>query len=153
MGFIHSMMNDYKKAESFYREAVEVQRAALGPDHPRTADRINRLAFCYKQADQYAKAEELIGRRVLAIHKKAFGPDHPTTVNDLYDMALARLSRHAAIRQGRGVGPPRARKVRTRPCRVVQHPLGAGATLLRKEVSRKLDTYLSITASSGSAAG
>ncbi|MFE4722638.1 tetratricopeptide repeat protein, partial [Streptomyces sp. NPDC056728] len=52
--------------------------AALGPDHPTTALRLNNLAFTFSALGRSAEALPL-AERALQITEAALGPDHPTT--------------------------------------------------------------------------
>jgi hypothetical protein len=53
-------------AEASYRDALAVQEAALGPDHPDVGVSLNRLAELYRSDRRYDDAEELL-RRALKI--------------------------------------------------------------------------------------
>jgi tetratricopeptide (TPR) repeat protein len=50
------------------------KEAALGPDHPNVAIRLNNLAALYQAQGKYAEAEPLY-QRSLAIVEKALGAD------------------------------------------------------------------------------
>ena len=78
----------YAEAEPLYRQALAIREAALGPDHPDTAQSLNNLAVLLRiQGHLYGEAEEL-PRRALAIREAALGPDHPETAISLINLAL-----------------------------------------------------------------
>ncbi|MFE5038732.1 tetratricopeptide repeat protein, partial [Streptomyces sp. NPDC056683] len=76
--------------------ALDVTEAALGPDHPDTALRLNNLASTLSDLGRHAEALPL-AERALAITEAALGPDHPTTAIQLGNLAttLSDLGRHA----------------------------------------------------------
>ena len=56
---IYRAVGDYAKAEPLLKEALEIYRKVLGPEHPDVAVSVNNLAFLYQQIGEYAKAEPL----------------------------------------------------------------------------------------------
>ena len=63
------------------------KEAALGPDHPNVAIRLNNLAALYQAQGKYAEAEPLY-QRSLAIVEKALGPGHPNMALGLENYAV-----------------------------------------------------------------
>jgi hypothetical protein len=61
-----------------YRQALEIRRKQLGPEHPDVATNLSNLARLYWEQGRYGEAAPLLTRE-LAIVQCAFGPSHPTT--------------------------------------------------------------------------
>ena len=59
-----------------YKQALEIQKKALPPDHPDLARSFNNLGSLYRDQGRYAEAEALY-KQALEIRKKALPPDHP----------------------------------------------------------------------------
>ena len=68
-------------AANAYREVIEINEKANGPNHATVADAINELANLYYNAGDFRKAEEWY-LRALPIREQAQGAEHP-------DMAMA----------------------------------------------------------------
>ena len=68
----------YAESEALFREMVDVQRIALGDEHPHTLDSLDCLGKALCALDKHAEAER-IKRELLRAHTDALGPDHPTT--------------------------------------------------------------------------
>ncbi|MFE5036453.1 FxSxx-COOH system tetratricopeptide repeat protein [Streptomyces sp. NPDC056683] len=66
--------------------ALAITEAALGPDHPDTALRLNNLASTLSDLGRYEEALPL-AERVLTITEAAFGSGHPTTALRLGNLA------------------------------------------------------------------
>jgi tetratricopeptide (TPR) repeat protein len=66
-------LGQYAKAEPLYLQALEINKKALGPEHPKVATDLNNLAELYREQGHYVKAEPLY-LQALEIHKKALGP-------------------------------------------------------------------------------
>ena len=76
----------YNNAEPLYRRALKINEAAVGPDHPNVAIRLNNLAQLLQATNRLAEAEPLY-RRALEIGEAAVGPDHPTVAIRLNNLA------------------------------------------------------------------
>jgi tetratricopeptide (TPR) repeat protein len=125
------------QARSLAERALAIDEAALGPDHPTVATRLNNLALILKGLGDPAQARPL-AERARAVIEAALGPDHPTVaillsnlaaiLRDLGEPAQARRTteRAASIHEAaarvtdsglagpaagedRGVGQPRGR--------------------------------------------
>ena len=68
---------DPARAADYYAKAIAAQEKDTGPDHPRIALLLNRLALALEEKQNYGQAEPLL-RRALAIQRKALGPSHDT---------------------------------------------------------------------------
>jgi tetratricopeptide (TPR) repeat protein len=68
---------DPPRAADYYAKAITAQEKETGPDHPRVALLLNRLAQALEEKQSFDQAEALL-RRALAIQRKALGPSHDT---------------------------------------------------------------------------
>jgi tetratricopeptide (TPR) repeat protein len=75
---------DPARAADYYAKAIAAQEKVSGPDHPRVALMLNRLAQAVEEKQNFREAETLL-RRALAIQRKAAGasPDTATTLMNL----------------------------------------------------------------------
>jgi tetratricopeptide (TPR) repeat protein len=87
LGRAFQMDAQWPRAEGCFRDALELDRSALGEDHPSTATDMTDLASLLQDTNRHGEAEPLC-RRALAIDEKSFGPDHPSVATDLNDLAL-----------------------------------------------------------------
>ncbi|MFD0578197.1 tetratricopeptide repeat protein [Dactylosporangium darangshiense] len=83
----------FERAQGRHRQAlIQQQRAlaitenALGPDHPDTATRLDKLAMTLWALGRAGDAEPLV-RRALAITENALGPEHPDAATRLSNLA------------------------------------------------------------------
>jgi len=84
----------YAEAESVYRDALQVQRRVLGPQHPDTLLTMDNLNNTLAEQGRYAEAERLC-RETLDIRRRVLGPEHRDTATSKYELAglLARQGR------------------------------------------------------------
>ena len=68
-------------------ERLASRESKLGPDHPRVADGLNRLAMAYHAEDRHAMAARLY-RRALEIRRESLGCDHPEVATVLNNLAV-----------------------------------------------------------------
>jgi tetratricopeptide (TPR) repeat protein len=76
----------YANAEPFKRDALRIDRAAFGGNHPEVAILVNNLANLLQATNRLAEAEPLM-RDSLRIDRAAFGEDHPRVAIDLNNLA------------------------------------------------------------------
>ena len=76
---LYSNQGHYSEAEMLYKQALEIWKKALGPDHPDVAQSLNNLAALYYHQGYYSEAEPLL-KQALEIMKNVLGPDHPDVV-------------------------------------------------------------------------
>jgi tetratricopeptide (TPR) repeat protein len=76
----------YPQAEPLHQRALALCEQQLGPQHPRTATSLERLAIVYKDQGKYAEAEPLY-QRALRIREQQLGPQHPDTAAGLNSLA------------------------------------------------------------------
>jgi tRNA A-37 threonylcarbamoyl transferase component Bud32 len=77
---------------SMYRQALAIQKRALGPDHPSVAYTLMNLGLLLRERSDLAGAEPLY-RRAIAIWEKRLGSDHPLVVQALGNLADLRRER------------------------------------------------------------
>ncbi len=68
----------YAEAEALMTQALSLQQAELGPDHPKAISTQNNLAAIARKQGDLDRAVEL-QRRALAATERAWGPEHPNT--------------------------------------------------------------------------
>jgi tetratricopeptide (TPR) repeat protein len=65
---------------------LEIERKALGEDHPQFAASLNNLAGLYQSQGKYSEAEPL-HLQALSICKRQLGADHPDVAQNLMNLA------------------------------------------------------------------
>jgi eukaryotic-like serine/threonine-protein kinase len=85
---VYRSQGKYAQAEALSRQALEIQRRVVGPDHPDTLYSMNNLADVYYQQSKSSQAEALYGQ-ILAERRHALGSEHPDTMASASDLALA----------------------------------------------------------------
>jgi len=70
---------DYDAAEPLFREALAIDKKALGNDHPGVATDLNNLAQLLWTKDKSSKEAVRLGLQALEIAEKKLGHDHPRT--------------------------------------------------------------------------
>ena len=91
-------------AEAVYRDTLERQRAALGPEHKSTLLTAGNLAGALQNQGKYAEAEPLV-RDTLAIQQRVLGEGHLQTLHTAGTLTvlLTNTGQHAAAEElGRG---------------------------------------------------
>jgi CHAT domain-containing protein/Tfp pilus assembly protein PilF len=83
----------YTAAVVHFEQASVAFEAALGADHPATADVWTSLAATYNWLGQRAKAEPL-AQRALGVTEQALGPEHPQVAWCLITLANLRENAH-----------------------------------------------------------
>lgn len=78
------------EAESLMRRAVDLERAANGPDHPRVATPLGNLGVQLMRQNRFAEAEPLL-REALAIQLARLPNPHPRTSSTLSNLGAALL--------------------------------------------------------------
>ncbi len=87
LAFLHHTVANYNEAEPLMKQALAIDEARLGKDHPKVAIRLNNLALLYQATNRLAKAEPLF-KRALAIDEASFGKDHPNVATRLNNLAI-----------------------------------------------------------------
>jgi tetratricopeptide (TPR) repeat protein len=111
LGSLASIQQDlgfYSDAESLARQALAIDTAYYGDDHPKTAASLTMVGRSMLYQKRYPEAEQAL-QQALAIEEKDFGPVHTVvadTLNELgnvaslhddYDTAQSRFQRVADI--------------------------------------------------------
>jgi tetratricopeptide (TPR) repeat protein len=73
-------------AKPLLEQALAIDEAAYGLDHPTVAIDLNNLAQILRDLGQPGEAQPL-QERALAIDEAAYGPDHPDVARDLNNLA------------------------------------------------------------------
>jgi CHAT domain-containing protein/Tfp pilus assembly protein PilF len=81
----------YAEAQSAVQEALDIQIAYLGKDHPEVALGMSRLAFAKQNLGDFAGAEPLYDE-ALSIQRKSLGDSHPQVARTLNWLGVMRLS-------------------------------------------------------------
>jgi len=87
-GFGFSYQGHYKRAQEWYKKALDIIENVLGIDHPSTATTYNNIASVYNSQGEYAKALEWY-KKALDIIENVLGKDHPYTATTYNNIALA----------------------------------------------------------------
>ncbi len=82
------MQGRFAESEKCHRQALEIRRAVMSPDHPDVATGISNLGSVLYQQQRYAEAEKLYIEAV-AIREKALGPEHPSVAFILNNLGTA----------------------------------------------------------------
>ena len=87
LGALYNYMGDYKSAEPYYKEALEIIMKALGAEHPDYASSLNNLGALYSDMGDYKSAEPYY-KQALEIRKKAFDEEHPDYASSLNNLGI-----------------------------------------------------------------
>ena len=79
--------NRFDEAESLMRQALAINEAAFGNQHPNVAAGLNNLALLLKDTNRFEEAEPMM-RQALAIDEATFGNKDPEVATDLNNLAL-----------------------------------------------------------------
>ena len=78
---------EYAEAEPLYKQAMEIDRTALGEQHPDYATSLNNLAGLYRAMGRHTEAEPLY-KQAMEIKRTALGEQHPGFAVSLNNLAL-----------------------------------------------------------------
>ncbi len=90
----------YSEAVDLYRQALALERAILGDEHPSLAVILNNLGIALRRLDRLEEAAAVMGE-VLELQRKTLGEEHPEvtrTLNNLGGIAEARGDSSTALR-------------------------------------------------------
>src|SRR5271165_1401565 len=87
LGLLYRKAGRFDQATELFREALEIDRRALGPEHPDSLSCLNNLALVLLDTERYREALDYF-RVLLASQQKILGPDHPDTASTLKNLAL-----------------------------------------------------------------
>jgi tetratricopeptide (TPR) repeat protein len=93
LGVLLSAKGLHAEAEPLVKQALAIDEASFGPDHPTVSVRLNNLGQLLKATHRLAEAEPLM-KRALANFETSLGPDHPNTqiVRGNWEALLAELT-------------------------------------------------------------
>src|SRR5438128_11381688 len=118
MGGVYDNLGLYPQAQSLFTDALQIRRAALGPEHPDTLRSMSRLSGALREQGHYPEAEKL-QRDTLDVQRRVLGPEHSDTLlsmsylaSILYSEAryeeAEKFGRQALDAQRRILGPEHA---------------------------------------------
>jgi tetratricopeptide (TPR) repeat protein len=134
-------LSNPQQSRKYAEEALDLSTAALGEDHPKTADALNTLGNSNLYCGNWLRAVECV-EKALTIHRRARGDDHIDVVDDLCSLGDIYLRREpqrsleylreafSTLRRAAGEGHPMAAGVLGRL---------ASAYLLLNDTKRALD--------------
>ena len=76
-GLYHAQ-GKYEEAETFYLQAIEIDKIALPENHTQLAKHLNNLAGLYHAQGKYKESEPLY-LQAIEILKQSLGEEHPNT--------------------------------------------------------------------------
>lgn len=82
---------DFDEAQTYFEDAVELSRSALGENHPDTADALDALGNYHRLMDKSEKAVEDL-EAAIEIRKNILADNHPITAKMYYDLSLAQIA-------------------------------------------------------------
>ncbi|HEY0681585.1 MAG TPA: tetratricopeptide repeat protein [Steroidobacter sp.] len=77
---LYTYRNDYERAATLYRAALDIDRHALGNDHPQVGMHVQNLAFVLQSQGKLGEAAPLFTES-LQILSKVLGETHPMTLD------------------------------------------------------------------------
>ena len=86
IGMVHRMREEWKEAEPRFREAAELNQAALGRLHPNVATNLDNLAQALHALGDLDAAKKTYDE-AMAIRRALFGSDHPDVATSLHNLA------------------------------------------------------------------
>jgi tetratricopeptide (TPR) repeat protein len=92
LGRVLTEQSQYKEAEQFYHEAIDVAEQRLGPGHADVAIGVSGLGKLMLARRKFSDAEPLL-QRAEQIDRKNFAPDHPRIGYDLCNEGMAAVGR------------------------------------------------------------
>jgi len=81
-----SLARDDAGAEQLVRRSIAINEHLFGPDHPRVASGLTRLAWILSAADR--EGAERAARRALSIQERRLGSGHPATLSTKSQLSL-----------------------------------------------------------------
>jgi non-specific serine/threonine protein kinase/serine/threonine-protein kinase len=79
MGSVYEELGLYSRAESLLKQAVDVRRNVLGPEHPGTLSSARLLAWTTSEEGRYEEAESML-RQLVSTDKRVLGLDDRRTL-------------------------------------------------------------------------
>ena len=82
LGILYYNLSDYKFAESYYKQALEIRKKVLSKKNPNYTASLNSLGSLYQDMGDYKSSEDYY-KQALEIRKKVLGKQHPDYVSNL----------------------------------------------------------------------
>jgi len=80
-------LGQFPEARKQLERALEVERRALGAEHPKTLRTMSRLGCLMYLQGKNPEAEALLDR-TLKVQRRVIGPEHPDTLKSMYYLAI-----------------------------------------------------------------
>ena len=87
LGVMYSNHGEYKKAEQFHEQALNIYKNLLGDRNFYVANALNNLASAYQDQLALPKATTLY-QEALEIRQEVLGKEHPDTASSLYNLGI-----------------------------------------------------------------
>ncbi|MEM9597608.1 MAG: serine/threonine-protein kinase, partial [Acidobacteriota bacterium] len=87
LGTLRYDLGDNPGAEDFFRRAMDIRRARLGPEDPQTIQSLNDVAVLLERQGKLEEAEPLL-RQVLERQRKLLGSDHDAVARTLNNLGV-----------------------------------------------------------------
>ncbi len=151
LGIAHAGSGDNESALELYQQSLDIEEAALGPQHPKVANLLDSIAITMENLGRGEEARTLL-ERSLQIRIDVYGEDHPTTAFSLFnlgrnlrdagelDRARELLERALAIREG-SVGENHPRTADVLESLAIVHALAGDMGSARQAFERALSIY------------
>jgi serine/threonine-protein kinase len=91
-GISYRRLENYPRAEASYRQALDIERRILGPEHPDVGTILNNLGVLMNTTGRYTEAENF-HNEALTVRRASLGSEHPYVANSLLNLAVTRESR------------------------------------------------------------
>ncbi|MDX2119349.1 MAG: serine/threonine-protein kinase [Planctomycetota bacterium] len=95
IGRTYAGLGLYPVADTHVREALEIRKRELGPEHEDTCRAVNDLCAYLFKAGDYSGAESL-GRTAIADHTRLFGKTHAITLQSMENLASLLIEQERA---------------------------------------------------------
>lgn len=87
MGTVYRALGLYLPAKTLLARSLEIDRSALGPNHPETLSTASHLGMALFDAGQLPDAEKLL-RATIDSQRGVLGPEHPDTLRSISNLAI-----------------------------------------------------------------
>ena len=87
LGALYFEIGDFKAAEPYCKQTLEIYKQALGEEHPDYANSLNNLGMLYFDMGNYKDAEPYY-KKALEIRKQALGVGHPDYASSLINLGV-----------------------------------------------------------------
>ena len=85
LGSVLHALGRLDEVEPLFRQSLEIQRKALGPEHADVGTSLNNLGMLLQDLGRLDEAE-LLCRECLEIERKTLGPEHPEVATSLNNL-------------------------------------------------------------------